>query len=131
MTVSPPPLSSSTKSTPIRLARTCGCSSESSATSPSRSERTALINGRAQPEGEVAEHSPEQPPLRARRLGVDLVEHESGGGETVILRLDDPSALNRPPKPAVANARGNSNGNNSGGSGTGGRSSVFGDPHRH
>jgi hypothetical protein len=91
--------------------------------------RTAIINGRSLREGEVAELSDEQPHVRARRIGVDFVELESGGGETVILRLDDPGALNRPPKPAVANARGNNNGNNS--SGTGGRSSVFGDPHRH
>src|SRR4051794_38866579 len=55
--------------------------------------RTAIINGRSLHEGQVADMGEEQPHVRAKRIGVDCVEIESGGGETVILRLDNPAAL--------------------------------------
>ena len=81
--------------------------------------RTAIINGRSLREGQVGDIGEGQPHVRARRIGVDFVEIESGGGEMVILRLDDPPALRQDPKPAVANARspGGSTGNPSHGTG--------------
>ena len=81
--------------------------------------RTAIINGRSLHEGEVADMGEGQPHVRARRIGVDFVEIESGGGEIVILRLDTPAAPRQAPGPAVANARspGGSTGNPSHGTG--------------
>jgi hypothetical protein len=82
--------------------------------------RTALINGRALREGQVVQLGPDQPSIRAQRIGVDYVVVHSGG-QVVMLRLDDPSALNAPPGGPGAAAAARGNGRNAPGAAAGGR----------